>query len=127
MPSRRITGARYGYAIAAGLFFVGVLAQTYIAGMAVFIDPSHWELHTTFVHLIEILFIPLLVFGFLARFSRRLKGAPVVLFFLIGVQYMTAEAFGSLVAAIHPVSAVVIALLTLWMAKEAWEQRDAPA
>lgn len=127
MASTRVTGARYGYSIAAALFFVGVLAQTYIAGMAVFIDPGNWELHTTFVHFIEMLFIPLLIFGFLGQFSRLLKGAPVVLFVLIGVQYMTAATFGSLVAAIHPVSAVVIAFLTLWMAKESWDRREVSA
>ena len=127
MTSRRVTGARYGYFIAAVLFFIGVLAQTYIAGMAVFIDPSHWELHTTFVHLIEVLFIPLFIFGFVGQFSRLLKGASIVLFLLIGIQYMTAEAFGSLVAAIHPVNAVVIAFVTLWMAKESWEWRNISA
>ncbi|RJT07113.1 DUF6220 domain-containing protein [Halococcus sp. IIIV-5B] len=126
MAAKRVVGAQYGYFIAAGLFFAGVLLQTYIAGMAVFIDPEHWELHTSFVHLIEVLLLPMLVFGYVGQLPRLLIGAPFGLFILIGIQYMTAGNFGSLVSAIHPVNAIFMSILTLWMAKESWERIDTP-
>ena len=56
-----------------GLFTASVLLQTYIAGMAGFVDPANGNLHTTFVHLFEPLLLALLVAGFLGRLPRFLK------------------------------------------------------
>lgn len=53
------------------------------------------------------------VFAFLGNLPRFLKLVPVGLFLLVSIQYATASAFGSAVAAIHPVNAVVIFLVAL--------------
>jgi mercuric ion transport protein len=117
---RRVAWARYGYVLLAGVFAVCVLVQVYIAGMAVFVDPANWELHTTFVHLFEL--VPFFLFGlaFLGRLPRTLKLLPVGLYALVMVQYATAHLFGSLVAAIHPVNAIVIFGVALVAVKRAW-------
>lgn len=116
--SKRIGAARYGYLVVATLFGAGVLVQVYIAGMAVFIDPENWELHTRFVSVIEPLPILLLVLAFLGQLPRRLKLSPVALFILMVVQYATASMFGSFVAAIHPVTALIMFVVAVMTVRE---------
>lgn len=126
--SRRVSWARYGYVLSTGLFAVGVLAQVFLAGMAVFVDPANWSLHRGFVHVVELLLFPMLVFAFLGALPRSLKLVPVGLFILIALQYATASAFGSAVAALHPVNAVVIFLVAVVAIGRAWAvaTTDAP-
>ena len=117
---RRVSWARYGYVLSAGLFAVCVLAQVYAAGMAVFVDPANWQLHATFVHLFEPLLLLWFVLGFAGRLPRRLKLVPVGLFVLVSVQYATASMFGSLVAALHPVNALMIFVVALVATRRGW-------
>jgi mercuric ion transport protein len=113
--------ARRGYLLFAGAFAIGVAIQVFIAGMSVFVDPANWSMHASFVHVLELLTIVMLVLAFLGRLPRRLKLIPVALFLLIGVQYATALGFrGSVVAAIHPVNALVIFWISVSSARQAW-------
>lgn len=110
-----------GYVLFGGLFIVGVMIQVFIAGMAVFVDPANWSLHASFVHYIELLTLIMLVLAFFGRLSRVLKITPIALFLLIGVQYATALGFsGSLVAAVHPVNALVIFGIAVITTHRAW-------
>ena len=119
--STRVRWSRYGYLLLAGIFVVCVVVQVFIAGMAVFVDPANWSLHMTFVHVFEFLLIPILVLAFLGQLPRDLKWLPVVFWTLIGLQYATAEGFSaSLVAAIHPVNALVIFWLSVFMTRRTW-------
>jgi hypothetical protein len=127
--SGRVRWARCGFVLFSGLFAICVVIQVYIAGMAVFIDPANWDLHTTFIHIFELLPIIMLVLAFAGQLPRRLKWLPVGLFLLIIVQYATAEGFpDSLVAAIHPVNALVIFWIGVITTRMAWgtlsEQTD---
>lgn len=127
---RRVSWSRYGYVVSSGLFAVGVIVQMYIAGMAVFVDPANWSLHRGFVHFIELFLLPMLVFAFLGTLPRTLKLIPVGLFLLIALQYATASMFGSAVAAIHPVNAVLIFLMAIVASQRAWTlatQTDPPS
>lgn len=119
--SPRIRWARRGYVLFAGTFVIGVAIQVFIAGMAVFVDPVNWGIHAGFVHVLEILSLAMLVLAFLGRLPRELKSFPVVLFVLIGVQYATALGFSnSVVAAIHPVNALVIFWGAVSTTRRAW-------
>ncbi|WP_436343902.1 DUF6220 domain-containing protein [Natronorubrum sp. FCH18a] len=111
---------RYGYCGLAGLFAACVLVQTYIAGMAIFVDPENWTLHASFVHLFEVVPFLMVFVAFLGRLSWPLRLLPVGLFALISAQYATAHVFGSLTAAIHPVVAVVIFWLAVVATKRSW-------
>ncbi|MFC6763824.1 DUF6220 domain-containing protein [Natrinema soli] len=115
---------RYGYCTLAGLFAACVLVQTYIAGMAIFVDPANWGLHRTFIHLFEIVPILMVLVAFLGRLSWPLRLFPIGLFALISVQYATAHAFGSMATAIHPVVAVVIFWLAVVATKRSWPRSD---
>lgn len=123
----RVRWARRGFVLFAGALVIGVLIQVYIAGMAIFVDPANWSLHANFVHIIEWLPLVMLVLAVLGRLSRGLKLLPVVLFVLIIVQYATALGFSdTLVAAIHPVNAVVIVGVAAMTTSRAWRTLSGP-
>lgn len=117
----RVMWARRGYVLFAGAFVIGVLIQVYLAGMAVFMDPTYWDLHTTFVHILELIPAIMLVLAALGRFLWKMKLLPVGLFALIIVQYATAIGFsGSVVAALHPVIALVLFGLAAITTRKSW-------
>lgn len=124
--SRRIRWARYGYLALMVLFVAGVLLQVYVAGMAVFVDPSNWALHVGVVHLLEPLLVLLLLLGLLGDLPRRLQAAPVGLFLLVSVQYATANLPPSMVSAVHPVNALVIFSVAALAARRAWSVVSEP-
>lgn len=105
--NRRRKPTEIGYALSCGVFTVCVVVQTYIAGMAIFVDPTNWDLHTNFIHAFEWLPIVALVLPFIGRFTRYAAVPPAFLLVLIGLQYYTAREYGSLVGAIHPAIALV--------------------
>jgi mercuric ion transport protein len=120
---RRTRWSRHGYVGLMALFAACVLVQIYVAGMAVFIDPTNWRLHAGFVHVFELVPVPLLVVAYLGGLPRPLKWTPVVLYLLVGVQYATAHQFGTYIAAIHPVNAVMIFAVAAGATKRAWSWR----
>lgn len=113
--SPRPTGpgwARRALAWVAWAFVLALLAQVFTAGMAVFVNPGWWAHHRSFVHAFE--WMPLLALGLAlrARAPRAIVALAGSLLLLIAVQYTTAHlrlAPGTqLLAALHPVSAVLL-------------------
>ena len=126
--SGRVRWARRGFVLFSGLFAICVVIQVFIAGMAIFVDPANWSLHTTFIHFFELLPLVMLVLAFIGQLPRMLKLLPVGLWVLIMMQYATAEGFPtSLVAAIHPVNALVIFWLAVFTTRRAWRDMSEPA
>ena len=80
---------------------------------------ADWGRHTTFVHVLESLAVAMIPAALAARVSWGMTLLPFGLVFLIGIQYAFA---GSIVpaAALHPVNALVIFLLSLGAARRAW-------
>jgi hypothetical protein len=94
-----------------------VTVQTFIAGMAVFTNPIHWQTHTTFVHLFEFLPLLMLVFAFAGKLSSAMRWQSTAIFVLIIAQYATANIPSA--GAVHPVIALVLFWLTLSAATQA--------
>lgn len=96
-----------------------VVVQTFLAGMAVFGDPAHWQSHRTLVHFFE--FVPLLMLGFAlaGRLPSLLRWSSLILFALIFAQYATAHAPGA--GALHPVIALVLFWFSFFVATKAWK------
>ncbi|MBB3128982.1 hypothetical protein FHS19_003657 [Paenibacillus rhizosphaerae] len=110
-------GRRISRGIFTGLSWILVACitvQVYIAGSAVFQNPSNWKMHENFVHIFE--FVPLLMIVF-ANTGKCFKGSAWLslgMFALIYLQYMTAHV--PALGAIHPVMALVLILLSLYTA-----------
>jgi hypothetical protein len=118
---------KHVYVAVAALFAACVVVQVFLAGLAIFVGPSAWALHTGFIHYFEYLPILLLAIALIGR-MRGLRWPPLVLLLLIGVQYATAEwadPSSRAVAAIHPVSAMIIFQGAIWLTWRAWRSARA--
>jgi hypothetical protein len=121
---------RLVYAAAAWLFVGAVVVQVFLAGLGLFAGAKNFDLHAFFgftvVHLISLL---LVILGALGRVGRRNMWLGVLLFVLIGVQVSLPGLRTDLplVAAIHPVNALLIFWLGLHIALRAGLVIGAPS
>jgi hypothetical protein len=116
-PSLLVRMFRIFYALLATVFVVCILVQVFFAGMGAF--GADWSYHVTFGHLLEPLPLLMVPVAFVGRLSWALRLLPLLLIVLIGAQYALASAAVP-AAALHPVNAVVILLIGLFMARRAW-------
>ena len=109
--------ARGFYALLSSGFVVCILVQVFFAGMGAF--GADWSYHVTFGHLLEPLPLLMAPVAFVGRLSWPLRLLPFLLIVLIGAQYALASAAVP-AAALHPVNAVLILLIGLFIAIRAW-------
>lgn len=109
--------ARIFYAVLSSVFVACVLAQVFFAGMGAF--GADWSWHQTFVHFLELLPLLMIPVAFVGRLPWGLRLLPFGLLVLVGVQYAFAN-FTVPAAALHPVNALLIFLLSLFVARRAW-------
>jgi len=117
VPSVLVKSARVLYAVISSCFVGGVLVQIFFAGIGAF--GADWSWHLTFVHFLEPLPLLMVPAAFVGRLSWRLRLLPLALVFLVGVQYAFANTAVP-AAALHPVNAVLIFLISLYMTGRAW-------
>jgi hypothetical protein len=122
-PRRRSRPARatwYAFLGLAVVFTLCVAVQVFIAGLAVFVTPVHWAQHAAFVHIFEFVPLLMLLVSAVGRLPTRLRWLSAALFALVYAQYFTANIRGlvPLVAALHPVVALVIFWLSLRLVQE---------
>src|SRR5215203_3936764 len=108
--------ARVGYTVLSSIFVACVLVQVFFAGMGAF--GADWSLHLTFAHYLGLPPLLMAPTAFAGRLSWGLSLLPLGLLVLIGVQYAFANA--AVPAAVHPVNALLILLLSLLAARRAW-------
>jgi hypothetical protein len=108
---------RIGYALLSSVFVACVLLQVFFAGMGAF--GADWSYHMTFVHFLEPLPLLMVPMAFVGRLSWGSRLLPLGLLVLIGVQYATAHSAVP-ASAVHPVNALLIFLLSLYIARRAW-------
>ena len=109
--------ARIFYAVFSSVFVACVLAQVFFAGMGAF--GADWSWHQTFVHFLELLPLLMIPVAFVGRLPWGLRLLPFGLLVLVGVQYAFANSPVP-AAALHPVNALLIFLLSLFVARRAW-------
>lgn len=115
--------ARITYLAAAGLFLAGVLAQVFLAGMVVVAYRMSWNNHINLGHLLAAPLLVMLVSQYAGRLPRRVKRLTWLLF---GVYLLQADVIiflrlqAPVIAAFHPVLALVDFALGLALARLAW-------
>ncbi|WP_078378499.1 DUF6220 domain-containing protein [Sutcliffiella halmapala] len=111
----RISLARGIYLLLASIYAFCIIAQVFIAGMALFIQPIHWIHHVNFVHYFGFN-IPVLLFllAWIGAFPRWAYWHLFGLLSLMFAMYFTANITGKLPlgAATHPLLAVLLVLLS---------------
>ncbi len=120
----RVLWARMAFRVLAWIFLAGIGIQIFFAGMGIFVGPSWWLQHKSFVHFLEALPVLMLILAFVGRLPTSLKWLTVAAFGLIGVQYATIEMRLPTVAAFHPVNAVLLFWLALTLAQRVTRQDE---
>ncbi|MBS4201757.1 hypothetical protein KHA93_19320 [Bacillus sp. FJAT-49732] len=101
------------FAVLSVMFFIAIICQVFIAGVALFADSSQWAFHKSLVVYFE--FIPLVMFvlTFFGGIPKKLRWHSLGLYVMVALQYVTVGLSGKVpyVTALHP----VIALLLFWL------------
>ncbi|WP_175615953.1 DUF6220 domain-containing protein, partial [Piscibacillus halophilus] len=100
------------------LFFLSVIIQFFLAGMAVFVSPANWMKHTFFVHLFGFnIPVLLLLFAFVGRLPNWAYWGIFGLFITVFGMYITANV-NPLLGAIHPIVGIVMILISYHLLKK---------
>ncbi|WP_077324372.1 DUF6220 domain-containing protein [Virgibacillus siamensis] len=103
------------FGLLALLFFLGIIIQVFLAGIALFMDIGKWHYHTTFIHYVEFIPLVMLVISFFGGIPTKFRWQCAGLYLLIVIQYITANLAGSVpyLAAFHPIVALLLFLGSL--------------
>jgi hypothetical protein len=110
------------YVIDAWLLPVAMLVQVFFVGLSLFTGQTFWSIHITFGHSISLLPLLLVILAYLGRLPSAEKRLA---WLVLGVYLIQAEVFAAiradvpLLAAFHPVLALVLFALALIIALRA--------
>lgn len=116
-------GARYLYAGLAWAFVAGVVVQVFFIGLGLFAGSENTELHVTLGWILHLVPILILVVAAVARVGRRqilLAAALAVTVFIVPI-LPALRADMPVLAALHPVGALIAFLLAIIVALAATE------
>jgi hypothetical protein len=111
---------RIGFTICAAVYAVCVLVQVFLAGMAVFAGAENWGLHTEFSHYFAMLPILMVVLAFIGRMGTVLRVLAILILLLNVSQFMTPKLDARMMAAVHPVTAIVLFWCAATAALRSW-------
>ena len=111
------------HAITASLLVVGLVLQVFLAGLGVFDDPTFFLTHRDTGYTLELWAFVVLIVAALAGAGRGQVGmaaAILGLFFVQSILVAMRESAPA-VAALHPVNGFLILLLSIVLARRAWD------
>src|SRR5215831_12607831 len=117
-----VTWTRILYVIAAWLFPVALLIQVFLVGLSLFTGQAYWSTHRDVGHSLAVLPLLLVMLAYLGRLPRSEK---LLIWLLFGVYLVQTEVFAAmrdavpLLAAFHPVLALVLFALAILIALRA--------
>jgi hypothetical protein len=115
--------ARYAYFGSLVMFLGGLVFQVYLVGQSLFVDPRDWSVHANWGWLVAHGLPGLvLISAALSSLGRRRWLVLLVFFMSVAIQPLL-PAFRDttpLLAVLHPINAVFLIVLTLWLLQDAW-------
>ncbi len=111
--------SRVLFVIVSYLLALCILIQVFLAGLSVFSSASYWAFHKTFVVYFEFLPLLLMLLAAFGRIRRSFIWFSLLIQAQIVLQYVFVYLPVSVVAALHPVNAVIMFWLTMYMARNA--------
>jgi len=114
---------RYAYLGSLFLFLAGLVFQVYLVGQSLFVDSRAWDAHVAVgwmvAHGLPLL---ILISAALSRLDRRRWFVLVVFLVSAGIQPFLPQLRDTnpTLAALHPINALLLVGLTLWLIQDAW-------
>jgi len=114
---------RYAYIGSLVLFLAGLVFQVYLVGQSLFVDPRDWAAHSswgwTVAHGLPLL---ILISAAFSRLGRRRWYVLAALLISAGIHPFLAgfRESNPSVAVLHPINAVLMVALTVWLLQDAW-------
>jgi hypothetical protein len=122
--------ARYAYFGSLLFFLAGLVFQVYLVGQSLFVDPRDWRAHVEWGwavgHGLPAL---ILISAALSRLGRR-RWLVLLVFFTAAAIQPLLPGFGEinpLFAVLHPINAMLLVVLTVWLLQDAWTLIRVPA
>ena len=120
-----VRASRLLYLVSAWAFLIGLLVQVFFIGLGLFGDPSYRATHAAFGWILHLTPLLIVLFAALSRAGSRhwqwaLLLAAIV--FLVPI-FVTLRSTSPVLAALHPVSAVLsfaVAVVVALLALRAW-------
>ena len=115
----RVRFSRYGYATAACLFVVGILTQVFLVGLSLLGRQPSWQTHMGLGHTLSILVLLMIILAYVGRLPRPMKPLTwlsLILYVMLADVVIFMRGSVPLVAALHPVLAVVEFALVSFLA-----------
>jgi hypothetical protein len=118
-----VIAGRIVFAAAAWLFLVGVLVQVFLAGVGIF-ELADWTAHVSLGWALGSAPILLVLFALVARVRRStvLLTVGLMMAGIIQPELAAARTDAPVVAALHPVNALLVFWLALVVARRATEE-----
>jgi len=118
---------RYVYLVMSWAFLLGVVYQTYTAGLAALPRTIGWSTHASFGLLLLLAALIQLLLILPARLPRPAGWVSLSLFATILIQVMVVSDRASTASALHPVLALFTFSMALWLASAAVRAVREPA
>lgn len=102
------------------LFFICILIQVFLAGLAIFVSKGQWADHELFVRYFGLIPIIMLILSFFGKTAKGYKWQCFGLFLMIILQYVTAGLSNTIpyISALHPIFALILFWRALVIAQE---------
>lgn len=124
-----VAAARYAYLVLAWAFVAGVVVQVFFIGLALFAGSENIELHVTLGWILHLIPLLILAAAALARAGRRrILEATALAAVVFAVPILaTLRQDAPVVAALHPVGAIIAFWLAIIVARGATSVRGREA
>ncbi len=119
----RLRLSRYAYATAAWLFVVGILTQVFLIGLTFLGGRPNLQNHAGLGHGLAIAPLLMVVFAYTGRLPRPTKPftwLALVIYVLLADVVIFMRGSAPIIAALHPVLAVILFGVTGFLAVRAW-------
>jgi Family of unknown function (DUF6220) len=107
------------YAVLALVFLLGVAVQVFLAGAGIFASASWLSSHGILGHVLPVIPLFMVILGLVGRLPRTINWLTVLLLVLVFIQpwfiYLARDVGTPLLAALHPVNALAIFALALYL------------
>ncbi len=107
------------YSALAVVFLLGVVVQVFLAGAGIFASASWLSSHGILGHILPVIPLLMVILGLVGKLPRTINWLTVLLLVLVYIQpwfiYLSRSAGIPLLGALHPVNALTIFALSLYL------------